>query len=946
MTDSSCSIMIPDYIGTLTPTDNCSAVVEAQDIPAGAYTTGVSDGAVIVVHYTATDGASPANTTTCTVNITVNDDDPPQVVCPPADITINTDDGLSCSIMIPDYVGTLTAVDNCSAVVEAQDIPAGAYSTGVSHGAVIVVNYTATDAATPANTTTCTVNITVNDDDPPTVTSTNGDGFADIKNYTCNTTSLNINSDPSTCVAFRSVAKPTWTDNCDMSLSLTQGALKLPATVVPLSNAAQSVSANFPVGTNVVTFTATDDGGNASTCSLTIVVADNQPPVLTMCPSSPQPSVNTLPGTCAAPVNWLPPNASDNCTGVSITVTGFSPANSMTPYGGVVLPGSSFPAGTYTIVYTATDGSGLTSSCTFNIEVKDNQAPVVSDCPSNINTGTDAGVCTAVVTWTEPTALDNCDGPLVYDTRSHAPGATFASGTTTVMYTFMDAAGNTTPCSFDVIVTDDEAPVVSGCPSDINTGTDAGVCTAVVTWTEPTALDNCDGPLVYDTRSHAPGATFASGTTTVTYTFMDAAGNTTPCSFDVIVTDDEAPVVSGCPSDINTGTDAGVCTAVVTWTEPTALDNCDGPLVYDTRSHAPGATFASGTTTVTYTFMDAAGNTTPCSFDVIVTDDEAPVVSGCPSDINTGTDAGVCTAVVTWTEPTALDNCDGPLVYDTRSHAPGATFASGTTTVTYTFMDAAGNTTPCSFDVIVTDDEAPVVSGCPSDINTGTDAGVCTAVVTWTEPTALDNCDGPLSYDTRSHAPGATFASGTTTVTYTFMDAAGNTTPCSFDVIVTDDEAPVVSGCPSDINTGTDAGVCTAVVTWTEPTALDNCDGPLVYDTRSHAPGATFASGTTTVTYTFMDAAGNTTPCSFDVIVTDDESPVVSACPSDINTGTDAGVCTAVVTWTEPTALDNCDGPLVYDTRSHAPGATFASGTTTVTYTFMDAAGNTTPLQF
>ena len=165
-----------------------------------------------------------------------------------------------------------------------------------------------------------------------------------------------------------------------------------------------------------------------------------------------------------------------------------------------------------------------------------------------MTTVTVAGVCTAVVTWTEPTALENCDGPWVYDTRSHAPGATVASGTTTVMYTFTAATGNSTPSIHDVIAMYDEAPVVSGCPSDINTGTDAGVCTAVVTWTEPTALDNCDGPLVYDTRSHAPGATFASGTTTVTYTFMDAAGNTSPCSFDVTVTDDESPVVSasGC----------------------------------------------------------------------------------------------------------------------------------------------------------------------------------------------------------------------------------------------------------------------------------------------------------------------------------------------------------------------------------------------------------------
>ncbi|MCE7926486.1 MAG: HYR domain-containing protein, partial [Haliscomenobacteraceae bacterium CHB4] len=475
-----CSIMIPDYIGSLTPTDNCSAITEAQSIPAGAYTTGVSDGAVIVVNYTATDGASPANTTTCTVNITVNDDDPPQVTCPPADITVNTDAGANCSIMIPDYIGTLTPTDNCSAIVEAQSIPAGAYTTGVSHGAVIVVNYTATDGASPVNTTTCTVNITVNDDDPPSVTSTNGDGFADIKNYTCNVTSLNIDADPSTCVAFRSVAKPTWTDNCDMSLTLTQGAVKLPATNVPLSNSAFAVSANFPVGTNVITFTATDDGGNTTTCSLTIVVADNQPPVISSCPSSPQPAVNALPGTCAAPVNWLPPSASDNCTGVSMAVTGFSPANSMTPYGGPVLPGSSFPVGTYTIVYTATDGAGLTATCTFNISVVDNQVPVIATCPVTRNIeGCGTGIITtpafsttsAVSSYAEFSAVPNSGSANDNCAIVSVTYIDVATGSCPIVvmrtWTVTDAAGLTAICTQTIYVDDTQDPVVTGTLTDL-----------------------------------------------------------------------------------------------------------------------------------------------------------------------------------------------------------------------------------------------------------------------------------------------------------------------------------------------------------------------------------------------------------------------------------------------------------------------------------------------
>ena len=39
---------------------------------------------------------------------------------------------------------------------------------------------------------------------------------------------------------------------------------------------------------------------------------------------------------------------------------------------------------------------------------------------------------------------------------------------------------------------------------------------------------------------------------------------------------------------------------------------------------------------------------------------------------------------------------------------------------------------------------------------------------------------------------------GTTTVTYTVTDLAGNTATSSFTVTVTDDEAPVISNVPAD----------------------------------------------------------------------------------------------------------------------------------------------------
>ena len=54
-----------------------------------------------------------------------------------------------------------------------------------------------------------------------------------------------------------------------------------------------------------------------------------------------------------------------------------------------------------------------------------------------------------------------------------------------------------------------------------------------------------------------------------------------------------------------------------------------------------------------------------------------------------------------------VTNVGGSIV---ASHEPGSFFAVGTTTVTITATDTAGNTSNCSFDVTVEDTEAPEVA--------------------------------------------------------------------------------------------------------------------------------------------------------------------------------------------------------------------------------------------
>jgi SdrD B-like domain/HYR domain/Secretion system C-terminal sorting domain len=173
-------------------------------------------------------------------------------------------------------------------------------------------------------------------------------------------------------------------------------------------------------------------------------------------------------------------------------------------------------------------------------------------------------------------------------------------------------AGVTAPCDKDVT-----PPVLSACPYDVLIKTRGTAAT--VSWTAPTATDECGTPVV--TSTNASGSQFPVGKTVVTYTATDAKGNKTTCSFTVTVVkiitcdvDTQAPIFYDCPTDISlTTTGTG---AVALWDHPSVGDNCGIPSVV--FNYSPGQNFPVGVTTVIYTAKDAKGNTSYCMFKVTV----------------------------------------------------------------------------------------------------------------------------------------------------------------------------------------------------------------------------------------------------------------------------------------------------------------------------------------
>ncbi|XP_072175620.1 hyalin-like [Diadema setosum] len=404
---------------------------------------------------------------------------------------------------------------------------------------------------------------------------------------------------------------------------------------------------------------------------------------------------------------------------------------------------------------------------------------------------------------------------------------------------------------------DTEPPVVS-CPADIVQGTDPGLPTAVVYWTA-NATDNV--AVTSTTTSLMSGQINYIGSRTIVFTAYDAEGNFANCTFNVTVVDLETPTFTGCPSNITVNTTAGSSTGVATWTPPMANDNA-GAVDSLVSSNNPGDSFSIGTTVVTYTASDIYGNQNNCTFNVVVEDNENPVLASCPSDILTNTTTGLLVADVTWTVPNATDNSGPVAVNQTAGLSPGSNFTLGSTLVTYTVTDPSGNSASCSFYVNVTDGEKPMFTSCPSDQTVGTDFRLNSTTVNWTEPVVSDNDVYTVTSD---YSSGSVFYVGSTLVTYMAVDSSGNTETCTFTITVEDKTEPVVSGCPSNITVMTDAGQSYATVNWTEPVFSDAVDG-VVNSTSTHSPLDQFNIGSTNVTYSASDDAGNTATCVFTIL--------------------------------------------------------------------------------
>ncbi len=190
----------------------------------------------------------------------------------------------------------------------------------------------------------------------------------------------------------------------------------------------------FPLGANIVTCTATDSAGNIGSGTFTITVEDTTSPSITAPADVTAEATGSL-----TPVSLGSPTVSD-LVDPSSTVTNDAPAT--------------YPVGSTTVIWTATDSHGNSATATQTVTVVDTTAPVVT-APADVSV--EATGSQTLASIGSATATDAVG---VVSLTNDAP-ADYPVGDTVVTWTAADAAGNSATATQTVTVVDTTAPVVT-----------------------------------------------------------------------------------------------------------------------------------------------------------------------------------------------------------------------------------------------------------------------------------------------------------------------------------------------------------------------------------------------------------------------------------------------------------------------------------------------------
>jgi subtilisin-like proprotein convertase family protein len=828
------------------------------------------------------------NVSICVATVTVLDVTQPEVLCQD-DITVNTEWGV-CYGTIPNVLPPLDTMDNCSPILYLDQIPEPGLLFGAHHQDSLEVFVIVSDI--DGNLDTCSLFVHLNDNEPPEF-------------INCPRPDIVSKALPGMCGAFVNFSLPVALDNCEID------------TLIQTDPTGLTSGDMFPIGTTILEYKVFDVAGNMDTCTIKIIVNDEQDPTI-VCPDDR--TVTSDPGMCGAVVDSIAPGSlSDNClTTVTYSITGEGDPTTIIAAGIGDASGVKFGCGTSTVTYRVSDVPVLVFS-------------EVTHDVANVNGGTNPLPASFVTTSGDDYVEITNFGPAAFDLSCLIVERFYGDSVNSFLVpgrfvlpvgevlTLHYGDGTDDPASYffnvpagDLTITDGAVYVMSykGLVLDVlavNGMNPIGVGVASIVssadWTGQTvgfdggagalrqwawdsnsaqdfiATSACDGGSI---GSLNPGlmATTANGDTTA---LQSLPTNVVECSFTITTTDDELPACGSLASRLYSGATnlgstitGGILTSEINVTDNFIVGDVNIVDILGTHTNVGDLTFKISS---------------PSGTSVVLGSGLCPMDADFDFTADSDTLTSITTAMCNPLGQGGIYGPEGDLAIFNGEPAFG--------TWTLTIADAQpaddGSLTNWNLELF---ERIPYQQ---SDTSITNMTGFCFAPFTWLHPELIDNCaigtievtfetlDGIVVPNGGTVVPGSEitefFVVGTTEVIYTLTDKSGNVGTCSFFVTIVDDEDPVVA-CPSDITVSLTGGECSDYIHFNLG-AMDNCSIDSIISIP--ASGSEFEIGTTTVMVIATDASGNMDTCFFDVTV-NPYTPIQNdmACNDQINVSLNA----------------------------------------------------------
>jgi hypothetical protein len=450
-------------------------------------------------------------------------------------------------------------------------------------------------------------------------------------------------------------------------------------------------------------------------------------------------------------------------------------------------------------------------------------------------------------------------------------------------YIATDACGNTGTCSHTVQVLDNIDPTIT-CPSDLTVS-----CASEVPDFQPdapTVSDNCDGEISVTLFSDdlITDVTCANSfKVTRRYFAEDICGNTASCTQIITVKDETDPEIT-CPPNTTVSCAGNVPPAAIQ--QVIATDNCLGIV---TVSNFPADVMINQTCANRFTVrrsyfaVDACGNSANCLQTITVSDQSSPQII-CPPNTTVSCAGNLPAANIQ--QVTATDNCGGNV---TISNFPADQIINQTCANRFTVRrsyfatDACGNSANCIQEIAVNDHIGPVFSFVPANITVD-----CYLVPSPGTPTAVDNCNGPVTIqfigETRS--PGVCPVVSILTRTWRATDLCGNSTTASQLISLTDSNAPQFLTLPQDQTVECSPAVGAALQAYLDQqggAVVDDCS-PVVFSSLELAHIEQCGNTSTKeIRFIATDQCGNSAFRDAQFRVVDQTPPVFVTPPQDLS---------------------------------------------------------------